>query len=567
MRKNVGRLGLQDALWCCMALALVSLAFCVALFYGYDMWHYERLDFQVPLIRMMEEGAPMSAFLRHANIGLERTPVTLLLFLLLSMFGRHMMTAQLVLTPVFACITALFLSRLSHRAFRDSSPADRGVFLLIIWAFLLSVLQWETWTRSFLDGTLVTLLAVAAAAVLSRESLQWRHILVALLLGIACTFTRANGVAVWVALLPLLLYRQEAKRYIFLLAWLGTAFVSGFLLFVGRIHILAGTAPPDAMTLFRIVRFALTALGAPLFAQSASLAFLFGAVMLLSVVWLFYSKYAVFRTSRPLQAWLSMFLFACFTSMTIALARVDAGIGQALISRYITLTVLGVIAWVHLIHLTAPVVWRPALRCAWLLALLSLLLLSKSLLPAISADAQYFARGKLCGETYHIASDDCLGILHGSAEFAREQLHTLDELGYLKTLDFQPSLTMFSSSLRYSGAFDGLYDPVRQGGRNAYATQSLIAWGWTIGERCEIPDLVVLTHGSGHTLLAAALPIAERPDVAAVHGTCYLESGWSVAMQKDVLENIGDAPIDAWVYDRKRREAFLLQSVEPLPVR
>ena len=161
------------------------------------------------------------------------------------------------------------------------------------------------------------------------------------------SLSSAQGLLVWpVGLVPLLVGRQPGRRAKWFLvgAWSLLGVVEWLVYFLDY-HIPAHTtaSPPADLVVgpLYLLRFFLTALGSSL-SWWQEPAFAIGSLLLVLVG---ASIFLVIRQGRVAEysLWTSLLLFAFLVLLAVTVGRAERGIDQALVSRYTTYSILGVV--------------------------------------------------------------------------------------------------------------------------------------------------------------------------------------------------------------------------------
>jgi hypothetical protein len=248
--------------------------------------------------------------------------------------------AKLDMYLYWLCLCALCgLLYLAYRRERGSgavalllfAPATFVVFSLRPWGNLLW--GWQIcWALTILFAALAIWFLQVRASLLS--------FVVAVACGVVATYSTAAGLAIWPAGLVTLLLLRDRPRVV---AW---TFVGG-VVFIAYFH---GYQPPgnDVAPFWALshplhaLEFALTVLGAPL-TQDPTDATALGLLLLA-----LYGAIAVWTVRRPPSRapvfWLGVMAFALLSSGVVTYGRLQFDLGQATISNYVPLGLLGIAA-------------------------------------------------------------------------------------------------------------------------------------------------------------------------------------------------------------------------------
>lgn len=285
------------------------------------------------IIRCFREGGPW-AQLVWAWHNEHRIATTNLTIVLLDPLVGLDAKAQMYVSVVLAALTVLGLWRL----YRSAGGAELLFFAPAAWV-VCSLSLHET----MLTGLLMCFYYTAAGVVWSLVFLSRRGVLS---LGLACgcavvaTCSLLNGVLVWPVGLLLLIFRRASWKSV--LAWCVTAAVTLWIFFVDW-PLPSSVGQQGLADVPRILKGAISSLGAPLAAGSVAWSRVIGLILALAtavmaVQILRSSRADRIRRAAPLVA---LMCFAVLTALTIGAGRADL---NPLQSRYGVFPALGLAA-------------------------------------------------------------------------------------------------------------------------------------------------------------------------------------------------------------------------------
>lgn len=213
--------------------------------------------------------------------------------------------------------------------------------------------QWENWIWGWQIQIFLSALAIALGLALLVRAERPTRLAGGALCGLVASFSFANGLLFWGLALPLVL-RPAKRRWPRTTLWLALALGVAALYFHGFGF---GERPPFftegvPRTLKLFGGYVSIYLGAPIFAFHGHLALYGGFLALVALA----IRFGLEVRPRPVEwlfgsrlPWLLLAAYAGISALVTASGRLHFGIGQALTSRYITLSSLFWIAVVVLI--------------------------------------------------------------------------------------------------------------------------------------------------------------------------------------------------------------------------
>ncbi len=438
-----------------------------------------------------------------------------------------------------------------------------SIFLTSLIVF--SLIQFDNWLSGFQIPFMMTqtCLALAVLSATTPSMPAVRRFTLAAILCLVNTFTCAQGLFSWIALIPCIAIIFETWRGSLkaVAIWILLFVLSGAIYFIGLDATLragpndrfyAFTHPIDGITYCLAILGAPYSRGFPI--QPIKLAPPIGLIMVLA--FLFFTCYAIWTRRIKIYApWLAIGLSALLFSVILAVGRVAvAGVSNAVyVSRYTTAAIfllIGLIQMARLFcrnhRLARPIYY---LAACGLVGAVSI----GSISAIIEARTQYSQReqGRLLieilpfiDERTDASVDSCLRFVFPQVYFPdegltgppRKQVEILEQLGFRHILREVPfietppqefgSLTQLTTS---SGA------PVVS--RSGYVR---VFGGVAPQDTESTPKLVLISYGDQKTFIAAGLPMLSSNN--------SLSRSWDVQFPAEFLPD-GESVIKAWAYD------------------
>jgi len=267
-------------------------------------------------------------------------------------------------TLIFACVGVLLF-----RATRSANIALRVAGLALCSALVYSWSQNENWVWGFQHNVWLAMSMVFLGVVVLDSAFRFApRILLAMVVGVVASFSYANGLFYWIALLPLVwdLRVSRAARVGGLGVWLLVAALVYVSYFIGYVQ--PAVSPPLSTALqhpILFMQFFAVLIGAPIsacFTQPAWhgvdalppwWAYLPGPLGVAAFVGLLWQRWQRTRDWAALAPWVALGAFALGSAAVASAGRCGFGLGQALTSRYITVTTP---LWIALVVLVLCVV-------------------------------------------------------------------------------------------------------------------------------------------------------------------------------------------------------------------
>ncbi|MBI3167692.1 MAG: hypothetical protein HYZ22_04390 [Chloroflexi bacterium] len=347
-----------------------------------------------------------------------------LIWLVLAGFTHYNIKAELWTNLLIAFGTFAFFARRALRTWQEHT-VEAPVFLLPLISLLLFNLgSRESWIQGF-QTVMFLGMACIIIGVFFLTDKTWGAFITAILLGVVANFSMVNGLFYWALGAVLLIFNESGRpRIVKTIIWLAvSAITMGFFL-NGWSSSAKINYPYLISHPFEWLVWLLNFLGAPILAFWY-VAWVFGVlgVILFSFVVVQTVRSGKWRSLLP---YLTIAVFVIGTTFVISLGRMEYGLRQSTVSRYLTMSAW---FWVSLITLL-PFVKIPRLRTSAIYLLLTASLtfltiaggwvgyvrLHLRILPAYQA--------VISGETI---SNEALAQIHPNPQNAGEDIDFLNE--------------------------------------------------------------------------------------------------------------------------------------------
>lgn len=327
--------------------------------YGVDIPFWDQWSYVVKIQRFYEGTLAFRELFEQHNE--HRIFFPLLIMLPLMSLSDWNIWYELGANVVLGVGIFLVIFRQFDRTFRLASHA-----LTLFVSFLVSILtfstsQFENWLWGWQIQIFLNVLMVCLGfSYLSTLAQHKQNFVYAILCGVVAVFSFANGMAYWlIGFLFILIAKLSLKqKAVYASIWLAIfVLLAGFYFY--DYHKPVGHPPLSyALThLSEYVQYVLVYLGRPI-VSSYPEAMSFSLVALVIqgyVLWLMYrTKY--WQENPAVTAFLGMSLYALMSASITGLGRVSFGLGQAITSRYVTISNLFWICFVAML-LVAWDIW------------------------------------------------------------------------------------------------------------------------------------------------------------------------------------------------------------------
>lgn len=443
------------------------------------------------------------------------------------------MASSLVVACAVVAVTWFLLRRQLDRVTAIGATAAAAMLIL-------SPVQWWNWMFGIQLVVFIPPLMLGVALL----SLRRGAVVPAAAAAVIATFSFANGILLWIALIPSLVFGASHRKRAALI-WSAAGATTGLLYFwtyqKPRGHpplILPFEAP------LQFTGYSLAFLGHPLaWNRSLIVSMAVGAVLVLAFI-ACVTLAARARNSAALP-WIAFGLYAALSAAAAAAGRLRLGLAQSLEPRYATFSVYFAVAVLLLLFVTAS---KQITSLAIVLFAAAHLLAVRSEWPYM----QMFHRERLVGRA---AVDFALVAAEHSAlqQFVFDDVpaaqRTIAGLASINYLD--PVLDPMVNALDAGappifGDFAGL--------QRIPTGWGAFGWAWLPGPRP--PDAVLLTRvtPAGDRILGVAPLAALEQRGIGEREPALRYSGWQYALPSVAVSS--EIQLAAWSYDTRERRAY-----------
>lgn len=485
-------------------------------------------------------------------------------------------TYEFYVSILATTITYFFLIKI---AASQEKAKGVGFYLANIFTgvMLFSFIQWESWLfgLGMVWFLINTFLVLCIFFLYSAQPSVWAATVAAAICCIVASFSLANGLLIWLTVLPLLFYLPLKPKQIkkVISGWL-LLFLLSCIAYFTNYH--KPTYHPDSLFFLShplvAADYFFTLLGSPLLYRS-NLTITCGFLIFLNyIIFIFrYIKNPLSTFSRTAIPWLSLGLFSVLSCLITTVGRAGFGVEQANSPRYTTFSLLLLIALVQLwrSHINSISV-RPRARTQSRLTLRSLSI--PTIFPFVvgfltilviitSVNAVTVAKkaqsnllyGRECLKLAAYVGpslNNCLSLLYFDGDLVKERAKTLEQIGFWQSVK-APTFVENPDTIY------GYLDPLPNANQSEIVRRTCINCvdlelaGWAIlpGKKA-LPHLVLLSYGDGTGTIFANANINRRsPDIAKTYrSNRYYRVRWSVKISPKLLP-LGNTTVKAWVYD------------------
>jgi hypothetical protein len=448
---------------------------------------------------------------------------------------------------------------------------------LLVCVFIFSIGQYENWLWGFqiawfLVNTCIILVILCLTS--AQEDLSIMRLILMILCCLIASFSSLHGLLSWIVVVPItLLRRSQLKQRLFNTGLLFLGFLLSTIFYFANYQ--KSGSHPDIFffrkNLMTTIEYFFNIIGSPIVRFSSAVG-LSPSVIGIFIVLLFliFNCYCVkqYLQNSPIYQflpWISLGWFSILFAGATAIGRSGFGVEQALSSRYVSVSVLLVIACINLWSL---IVLNQQQRNFWQYRLLTtafiLGVLSTIYLYGLSSDFRMAKEssaarltGKTCLELISYLDDSlqnsCLSLLYPDSHSVVRWSASLETLGFLqkvKTVEFIPH----TSTSPPIGHIDF---PT---GSQIFKSGEQVAFrGWGVDrEHSSKPQVVFLSLSDKRFFFAVAPTTIERRDVSKHFSSeQFLYSGWEVSIPAKQFSN-NEQIVKAWVYDPMQHQLLQL---------
>lgn len=336
------------------ALSLIPFAYLLALLvkYSVDVPFWDQWRDFVPLLEKSYQGdlSLQDLWVQHNE---HRLLFPRMIMLLLARISGWNILYEIAVNVILAVGIFAVLSYQIRKTDELLGIHGAGWFLPMVSLIVFSTSQWRNWTWGWQIQIFLNVLAfVISIILLSHPELTWWRFSTAMFLGIVASYSFANGLLFWaIALVILCVVSDERRRkYAVMLLFVGATTLATYLYDYHR--------PAHHPSMWHVlidpvsyIIYVLAYLGAPIASFNAQLAILIGffglCIFVLTCAFCFRNRHVTIHGAIP---WVSLGLYSILSAVLIGIGRAGFGWGQAMSSRYVTISSLLWIANFMLLH-------------------------------------------------------------------------------------------------------------------------------------------------------------------------------------------------------------------------
>lgn len=463
-------------------------------------------------------------------------------------------------------------------AYRQNKKFDVRLFLANLFTsiVLFSLIQWENWLWGFQISWFLTNLCLIGCVFIFASDIRslWLKVGLGATSCLIASFSLAQGLMVWLAVIPSLLTLPKPDRRVQQLWKIGLVWTVLFLI-CWVIYFNGYEKPshhPDPFFFLKEPHQALlyffTLVGGTL-SHEAEYAYVFGFLAFANFV-VFAVVFAIDYFRQPptqfvqtAAPWLSIGLFTVLFATITTIGRAGFGVAQAQSSRYTTVSILIVIALIQLwrlvcdrgigISLTSLIVTGILTFLVWFASFNSL---------DIARQIQLQVRtGNQCLElAAHIGTgiDRCLVTLYPFPDLLRKTARIMNQLGFRNDPD---TIALVENSPQLYGKLEipeslPTQHLIQKNCLNCGAAVEMAGWA-ILPEQKKSAQLVLLSYGQRNFFETVPVNLRSRDIVKQLKSRGYSRSRWSAAFSPKFLPP-GETVLNAWVYDSRNNQLVKL---------
>jgi len=438
-----------------------------------------------------------------------------LIFFYLARLTHWNVRCEMAVSWLIACGIAAGVWLLARRTIADRTVAIAATALAILLVF--SPVQWWNWLFGIQIVVFLPMLMLVAALVVAP-----RRPLVAAICCLVAGYSYANGMILWLLVLPML----ERRRAV-IVGWVAAAAAAIGVYFIGY-HKPAASPP---MTLSAgVVPFVLTFLGHPL---AQAYATLLGAIAVAAFALL------AFRAGRAGLPWVLVGAYAIISAATTAAGRLALGQQAALEPRY---TTFAIPIWIAIVMLGAMAMPRGRTLAAAAVLILHAIAITAAW-PEIRANYRDRLLARAATQLCEVLPDQSLfsRLVERHATWGIGVVTQLAKIGYVNPSPLSSDTILQDLGAGTTrGAFEGV---IVIGGQP-------LLYGWALMPDGKPADAVVIARvqADGDHPVALSERTVFRSDRPGV--------GWDLPAKESL--DVAGSVYNAWAYDTATRRAYLL---------
>ncbi|CAD5927730.1 hypothetical protein NO976_01546 [Planktothrix agardhii] len=504
-----------------------------------------------------------------------------LIFIALGFISSWNIKLELFLSLGLAILTFILLYKISANTSKNQNYFFHFTNLLTALIFF-SLAQSENWLWGFQIAIFfINFCVIFSCFILNNNKIKPKtKLLFAAILCLIASFSSAQGLMSWLALIPGIIMISESgyQRRKYLIFWM-TLFLSSSL-----IYSIGYTQEPKIINLslleklFTFIQFFFNVIAAPV-TNSQNFSIWIGIIIILNFIVL--GSYCLINLKNKkyliklCSPWFSIGIFSILCSIVITLGRYDYGANYAIYtSRYTTHSLLLIIAVIQLWFIIISEGnfylknYYPKLIYSFIGGILVCLIAVKSEIAIAQAQTDVInkQRGETCLELINYLEDSQFFKTHPERCLLRLSKTTwwiqdgVKQLQGVNLRNWANNITFKTESEQLYGYID--FPLFGDQPLKLKPKDDLTLKGWAIfPQQQNQPQLVFLSRGNQQTFFANANIGLNSPDIAQVLSSpLYNYARWEVTIPTVQLYNdLGNTRVKAWVYNPDGNEFIPLK--------
>lgn len=303
-------------------------------FFGLNIPFWDQWD-NVSLLMKQQQGVLSLADL-VAQHNEHRPFFPRLIWIALANVTKYNIKAELW-TNLFIAVTGfLFFVYRSIRTWREYKVTVPHSLIPLLSLLIFNLGQRESWLQGFQTVMFLGIACVVIGLFLLAENNTGAYVS-AIILGVVATYSMVNGLFYWpIGLIVLLFTAPPRNRGIKIISWLVCSGICIGLFFENWVTT-ADINPTYLFAhLFEWIIWILNFLGAPLMAFWY-VAWIFGALSVVLYVFILI-KVIKINQWKPVIPYVAISIFVLITTLSVSLGRMEFGLRQSTVSRYLTMS-------------------------------------------------------------------------------------------------------------------------------------------------------------------------------------------------------------------------------------
>lgn len=382
----------------------------------------------VPLLQQKQQGLlSLSALFAQHN---EHRPFfPRLIWLTLAGFTCYNVNVELWLNLLLSGGTFAFFVNRTIKMWKQLGVSFPPLLIPLMSLLVFNLGQFESWLQGFQTVMFLAMACVIIGLFVLGENSRWRNFFFAVILGVIANYSAANGLIYWpIGLMVILATTSQKTRVFKTLLWFVFSAISIGVFFIGWV---SGSQFNFRYLFSHLLEFCLWVLnflGAPIM-NVGDVAWFFGLISVgLYVIVIGYVVRNLLKADqwKALVPHFAVVLFLLLTGLSIAFGRIEMGMTQSTVSRYLTMTVW---YWAVLLALL-PLL---NIKSLYQRIFYSLITISLVLLMVIGGLRGYISLYRRILPAYQAVqsgqtvSDDVLARIYINTDVVRKHIHYLCE--------------------------------------------------------------------------------------------------------------------------------------------